>query len=100
MGGNLAYFTMFAARPQAVGYGMADSPAALAAWVLVHPGFAKGNYGADPARSPSRDDVLDDITLYWLTNTGTSAERRYWENGGRGGTSSAAGEKNQETGPP
>src|SRR5437016_11076120 len=41
MGGNLAYFTMFAARPQAVGYGMADSPAALAAWMLVHPGFAR-----------------------------------------------------------
>jgi pimeloyl-ACP methyl ester carboxylesterase len=90
MGGNLAYFTMFAARPQAVGYGMADSPAALAAWMLVHPGFAKWNYGADPARSPSRDDVLDDITLYWLTNTGTSAARLYWENGGRGATSSAA----------
>ena len=90
MGGNLAYFTMMAARPQAVGYGMADSPAGLAAWILVHPGFAKWNYGADPARSPSRDDVLDDITLYWLTNTGTSAARLYWENGGRGATSSAA----------
>jgi len=90
MGGNLAYFTMMAARPQAVGYGMADSPAGLAAWMLVHPGFGKWNYGADPTRSPSRDDVLDDITLYWLTNTGTSAARLYWENGGRGATSSAA----------
>ena len=90
MGGNLAYFTMMAARPQAVGYGMADSPAGLAGWILVHPGFGKWNYGADPARSPSRDDVLDDITLYWLTNTGTSAARLYWENGGRGATSSAA----------
>ena len=90
MKGNLAYFTMLAARPQAVGYGMADSPAGLAAWILVHPGFGKWNYGADPARSPSRDDVLDDITLYWLTNTGTSAARLYWENGGRSATSSAA----------
>ena len=90
MSGSLAYFTMFAARPQAVGYGMTDSPVGLAAWILVHPGFAKWNYGADPTRSPSRDDVLDDITLYWLTNTGTSAARLYWENGGRGATSSAA----------
>jgi pimeloyl-ACP methyl ester carboxylesterase len=89
-GGNLAYFTMMAARPQTVGYGMTDSPAALAAWILVHPGFAKWNYGADPTRSPSRDDVLDDITLYWLTNSGTSAARLYWENAGRGATSSAA----------
>src|SRR3989441_3135945 len=39
MGGNLAYFTIMAARPQAVGYGMADSPSGLAAWILVHPGF-------------------------------------------------------------
>jgi pimeloyl-ACP methyl ester carboxylesterase len=90
MAGNLAYFTMMGARPQAVGYGMADSPVGLAAWILIHPGFAKWNYGADPAKSPSRDDVLDDITMYWLTNTGTSAARLYWENGGRGPTSSAA----------
>ena len=88
--GNLAYFTMLTARPQAVGYGMSDSPVGLAAWMLVHPGFAKWNYGADSARSPSRDDVLDDITLYWLTNTGTSAARLYWENAGRGPTVSAA----------
>ncbi len=89
-GGNLTYFAMMTARPQTVGYGMTDSPAALAAWILVHPGFAKWNYGADPTKSPSRDDVLDDITLYWLTNSGTSAARLYWENAGRGATSSAA----------
>lgn len=89
-GGYSAYFTMLTARPQAVGYGMADSPASLAAWVLVHPGFAKWAYGHDPAQTLTKDDVLDDITLYWLTNTGTSAARLYWENQGRGPTSSAA----------
>ena len=46
--GNLAYFTMMTARPQTVGYGATDSPAGLAAWVLVHPGFAQWTYGADP----------------------------------------------------
>src|ERR1700745_2896566 len=49
--GNLAYFTMMTARPQTVGYGATDSPAGLAAWGLVHPGFAQGTAGADPAKS-------------------------------------------------
>jgi pimeloyl-ACP methyl ester carboxylesterase len=79
----LEYFAMLTARPQAVGYGMTDSPAGLAAWVLVHPGFAAWAYGDDPAQSLSKDDVLDDITLYWLTDTATSAARLYWENKGR-----------------
>jgi pimeloyl-ACP methyl ester carboxylesterase len=81
--GNLAYFTMMTARPQTVGYGATDSPAGLAAWILVHPGFAHWTYGADSEKSPTKDDVLDDITLYWLTNTATSAARLYWENGAR-----------------
>ena len=90
MGGNLAYFTMMAARPQAVGYGLTDSPAGLAGFILVHPGFARWTYGDDPGKSPTKDDVLDDITLYWLTNSATSAARLYWENAGKGATSSAA----------
>jgi hypothetical protein len=73
--GNAAYFTMLAARPQTVGHGATDSPAGLAAWVLVHPGFAQWAYGANPEKSPTKDDVLDNITLYWLTNTATSAGR-------------------------
>ena len=94
--GNLAYFTMMTARPQTVGYGATDSPAGLAAWVLVHPGFAQWSYGAEPAKSPTKDDVLDNITLYWLTNTPTSAARLYWENGARGSVIVAAAQKTSE----
>ena len=88
--GNSAYVAMMTARPQNIGYGVTDSPAGLAAWLLGHPGFAKWTYGADPEQSPTKDDVLDNITLYWLTNTGASAARIYWENAGRGVTSAAA----------
>jgi pimeloyl-ACP methyl ester carboxylesterase len=88
--GNSAYFAMLSARPQTVGYGATDSPAGLAAWVLVHPGFAQWSFGAEPDRSPTKDDVLDNITLYWLTNTAASAGRLYWESGGRSAISSAA----------
>jgi len=62
--GNSAYFVMMTARPQTVGYGAADSPAFLAAWMLVHPGFAQWTFGSDPQQSPRKDDVLDNITLY------------------------------------
>jgi len=90
MGGNSGYFVMMTARPQAVGYGLTDSPVGLASWMLVHPGFAKWAYGDDPQQSPTKDEVLDDITLYWLTNSATSSARLYWENVGRNPTSSAA----------
>jgi len=62
----------------------------LAAWLLGHPGFAQWSYGADPRQSPTKDDVLDDITLYWLTNTGASSSRLYWENAGRAVTIAGA----------
>jgi pimeloyl-ACP methyl ester carboxylesterase len=92
--GNSAYFTMMTARPQTVGYGATDSPAGLAAWILVHPGFAQ--WTADPGKSPTRDDVLDNITLYWLTNTAASSARLYWENGARGSVIVAAAQKTAE----
>jgi len=87
---------MLTARPQTIGYGGNDSPAFLAAFMLVHPGFAQWSYGADPAKSPTKDDVLDDFTLYWLTNTATSAGRLYWENGARGSVINAAAQKTAE----
>ncbi len=88
--GNSAYFVMLTARPQAIGYGLTDSPAGLAAFILLHPGFAQWTYGGDPEKSPTKDDVLDDITLYWLTNTATSSGRLYWEHGGGSPTSATA----------
>jgi pimeloyl-ACP methyl ester carboxylesterase len=94
--GNAAYFTMMTARPQTVGYGATDSPAGLAAWILVHPGFAQWTFGADPKQSPTRDDVLDNISLYWLTNTAASSGRLYWENGARGSVIVAAAQKTDE----
>ena len=94
--GNSAYFTMMTARPQTVGYSATDSPAGLAAWVLVHPGFSQWTYGADPEQSPTKDDVLDNITLYWLTNTAASAARLYWENGARGSVIVAAAQRTNE----
>lgn len=81
--GGLAYVKMMNARPQGLGYSITDSPAGLAGWMLVHPGFDRWSYGEEREQSPTRDDVLDDITLYWLTNTATSAARIYWENRGR-----------------
>ena len=78
--GGWAYLTMMSSRPQAVGYGLTDSPAGLAAFMLVHGGFANWSYGKDPTQSPTREEVLDDISLYWLTNTAVSAARLYWEN--------------------
>jgi pimeloyl-ACP methyl ester carboxylesterase len=88
--GGLAYLTMMGARPQAVGYGITDSPAGLAGWMLQHSGFTKWSYGADAKQSPTRDDVLDNFSLYWLTNTAASSARIYWENRNQNLTSSAS----------
>jgi pimeloyl-ACP methyl ester carboxylesterase len=88
--GNFAYVLMMGARPQAIGYGMTDSPAGLAAFILVHPGFAQWKFGSDPKQTPTRDEVLDDFTLYWLTNSAVSSARLYWENHGRSITNAAA----------
>ena len=63
---------MMGTRPQTIGYALTDSPVGLAAWIYDY------NNG-EPERLLDRDDVLDNITLYWLTNTATSAARLYWE---------------------
>jgi pimeloyl-ACP methyl ester carboxylesterase len=71
------YATLMSARPQAVGVAISDSPAGLAAWMLQHPGYT--HWTGDFKRSPTRDDVLDNFTLYWLTKSATSSARLYWE---------------------
>jgi pimeloyl-ACP methyl ester carboxylesterase len=88
--GNSGYFAALTTRPQAVGYGLTDSPAGLAAFFLWHPGFAQWTYGDDPGEPKTKDEVLDDITLYWLTNTAASSGRLYWENRGASPTSATA----------
>jgi pimeloyl-ACP methyl ester carboxylesterase len=73
------YAAMMVTRPQTEGYGLADSPAGQAAW--MYDKFAAWTYsGGDPERSLTKDEMLDDITLYWVTNTSTSSARLYWEN--------------------
>ena len=92
--GSRSYAAMMGTGPQTIGYGLTDSPAGLAAWLLGHPGFSDWTYSSDDLEK-SPDEVLDEITLYWLTNTATSAARLYWEYGGRSVTS-AATEKTAE----
>ncbi len=80
--GSRSYALMMGTRPQTIGYAIMDSPAGLAAWMLGHPGFATWTYSSsDPEKSP--DEVLDEVSLYWLTDTAVSAARLYWETGGR-----------------
>jgi pimeloyl-ACP methyl ester carboxylesterase len=88
--GFLGYFVALTARPQAVGYGVTDSPAGLAALFFWHPGFASWSFGSDPNDPKPKDEVLDDISLYWLTNTAASSGRLYWEHGGAFPTSATA----------
>ncbi|MGX9146383.1 epoxide hydrolase family protein [Mesorhizobium sp. 128a] len=80
--GNRSYAVMMGTRPQTVGYSISDSPTGLLAWMLGHPGFSNWTYNSsDPEKSP--DEVLDDVTLYWLTNSAVSSARIYWEYSGR-----------------
>lgn len=76
---DAGYSAMMVTRPQTVGYGLSDSPVGLAAW--MYDKFAQWTYsGGVPERSLTRDEMLDDITLYWLTNTAISSAQLYWEN--------------------
>lgn len=73
------YAAIMGTRPQTIGYSLADSPVGLATW--IYDKFAEWEFTrGEPERSLTRDEILDDITLYWLTNTGTSGARLYWEN--------------------
>jgi pimeloyl-ACP methyl ester carboxylesterase len=73
------YAGMMVTRPQTLGYGLADSPAGLAAF--FYDKFADWTYSAgEPEKALSRDEMLDDISLYWFTDTAASSARLYWEN--------------------
>jgi pimeloyl-ACP methyl ester carboxylesterase len=71
-----AYAVMMGTRPQVIGQALTDSPAGLAAFMYDY------NRG-EPERLLTKDDSLDNVTLYWLTNSATSSARLYWENAGR-----------------
>jgi len=78
------YFVEQATRPQTIGYALLDSPVALAAWMLDHDTdsyykIARAFEDGDPAGNLSRDHILDNITVYWVTGTGASSARSYWE---------------------
>jgi pimeloyl-ACP methyl ester carboxylesterase len=83
---GFGYFLEQATRPQTIGYALLDSPVALAAWMLDHDTDAyekisRAFLDKEPAGHLTRDSIMDNITLYWLTGTGASAARSYWESG-------------------
>jgi pimeloyl-ACP methyl ester carboxylesterase len=83
---GFGYFLEMATRPQTIGYALLDSPIAMAAWLLDHDTdsynkIARAFVDGEPVGNLTRDNILDNITLYWLTGTGASAARSYWEDG-------------------
>lgn len=79
------YSTQQRSRPQTVGYGLTDSPAGQAAWILEKFWAWTDNDGR-PEDAITRDDLLDNLTIYWVTATAASSARIYWESFGRGGS--------------
>jgi pimeloyl-ACP methyl ester carboxylesterase len=81
---GIGYALEMGNRPQTL-YGLADSPVALAAWMIDHDAWSleditRAFVEEQPVGNLTRDEVLDNVTLYWLTNTGVSSSRLYWEN--------------------
>jgi pimeloyl-ACP methyl ester carboxylesterase len=81
---GFGYFLEMATRPQTIGYSLLNSPVALAAWLLDHDTdsyykISRAFVDGEPSGNLTRDNILDNITLYWLTGTATSAARSYWE---------------------
>jgi pimeloyl-ACP methyl ester carboxylesterase len=94
---GFGYFLEMATRPQTIGYALLDSPVGLAAWLLDHDtdsyykisgAFVDG----EPVGNLTRDNIVDNITLYWLTGTGASAARSYWEDGRAQAAARASGQ--------
>jgi pimeloyl-ACP methyl ester carboxylesterase len=83
---GFGYFLEMATRAQTIGYALLDSPVALAAWLLDHDTdsyykISRAFVDGEPVGNLTRDHIVDNITLYWLTGTGASAARSYWEDG-------------------
>jgi pimeloyl-ACP methyl ester carboxylesterase len=83
---GFGYFLEQSTRPQTIGYSLLDSPVGLAAWLLDHDTdsyykISRAFLDGKPISNLTRDNILDNITLYWLTRTGASAARWYWEFG-------------------
>jgi pimeloyl-ACP methyl ester carboxylesterase len=83
---GFGYFLEMATRPQTIGYALLDSPVALAAWLLDHDTdsyykISRAFVDGKPVGNLTRDAIVDNITLYWLTGTAASAARSYWEDG-------------------
>ena len=94
---GFGYFLEQSTRPQTIGYSLLDSPVGLAAWMLDHDTdsyykISRAFVDGEPAGNLTRDHILDNITLYWLTGTGASAARWYWETGRAVAAARAAGE--------
>lgn len=94
---GFGYFLEQSTRPQTIGYSLLDSPVGLAAWMIDHDTdsyykISRAFLVGQPADSLSRESIVDNITLYWLTGTGLSAARWYWEFGQALAALEAAGE--------
>jgi pimeloyl-ACP methyl ester carboxylesterase len=93
---GFGYFLEQSTRPQTIGYSLLDSPVGLAAWMLDHDTdsyykISRAFVDGEPVSNLTRDNILDNITLYWLTGTGASAARWYWETGKFFAEAAAAG---------
>jgi pimeloyl-ACP methyl ester carboxylesterase len=102
---GFAYFLEQATRPQTIGYALLDSPVALAAWMLDHDTdsyykMSRAFVEGQPTGNLTRDHILDNITLYWLTGTGASAARSYWESYGAAAVAAAAAQAPPEVSVP
>ncbi len=94
---GFGYFLEQATRPQTIGYSLLDSPVELAAWLLDHDTdsyykISRAFVDGQPVGNLTQDNIVDNITLYWLTGTGASAARSYWEIGRAQAASDAAGQ--------
>jgi pimeloyl-ACP methyl ester carboxylesterase len=94
---GFGYFLEQSTRPQTIGYAVLDSPVALAAWILDHDTdsyykISRAFVDDEPTGHLTRDRIVDNVTLYWLTGTGASAARLYWELGRAQALAAAAGQ--------